>query len=105
MIGRSAAMGPGREPIATRVIKARVRQSGKEIPVKVSIGQPYWTQDGIEAACPVTLEGLYGPQPDIRGIDPIDALRNAIRLVDSLLKGAQKEHELFWPDDEPFEES
>ena len=83
---------------------ARSRRSGEQITVKISVGQPYWTEEGVEAACPVSFEGLYGKQPDIRGIDPIDALRNALKLVDTLFKGVQEEYELFWPDGELFEE-
>jgi len=103
MIERSEVSGAREGPIATRLMNARVRQSGEEITIKISIGRPYWIQEGFEAGCPVTFEGLYGKQPDIRGIDPIDSLRNAIKLIDSLLSGAQTEHELLWPDGEPFE--
>lgn len=88
---------------AERMLHAQSRQSKEKITIKVKIGRPYWTEEDIEAACPVTFEGIYGPQPDIRGIDPMDALRNALALADKLLDGAREDYELFWPDGEPFE--
>lgn len=91
--------------IVERTLHARSRESGQQITIKVSIDRPYWTEEGVEAACPVTFEGVYGRQPDIRGIDPLDALRNALALTDKLIDGAQRDYELFWPDGEPFENS
>ncbi len=89
--------------IVERVLHAQSRQSKERITIKIGLGAPYWTEEGIEAACPVTFEGIYGRQPDIRGIDPMDALRNALRLTDKLIEGAREDYELFWPDGETFE--
>ncbi len=89
--------------IAERVLSARSRASGAEVSVKAAIGAPYWVDVGIEAACPVSIEGLQGRINDIRGIDPLDALRNAVGVLEKLLAGALEDYELYWPDGEPFE--
>ena len=91
------------QAIAERVLNARSRASGVEVEFKAVIGAPYWVDKGIEAVCPLALEGLQGRLADIRGIDPIDALHNAINVLDQLLAGALDNYELHWPDGEPFE--
>ena len=91
------------EIIVERALKARVRSSGEEIAVRVVIGRPHWTIDDTEAACPLTIEGLYGELVPIRGIDPLDALRNAIRMVESLLSKVGDKYALYWADGEEYE--
>jgi hypothetical protein len=51
----------------------------------------------------LSLDGLYGRQPDIHGIDPLDAIKNAVILAENLLKGASDEYELYWLNGEPYE--
>lgn len=103
MTERNLSHGDSSELFATRMMRARSRQSGQEILIKASIGKPFWIEAGVEAACSVTFEGLYGRQPDIRGIDPVDALRNAINLIELLFKAAADDYDLYWLDGEPFE--
>jgi hypothetical protein len=91
------------ETIVERALKARLRSSGKEIAVRVLIGRPYWTIENTEAACPLTIEGLYGDLIPIRGIDPLDALRNAVRMVDDLLGKVRDKYDLYWSDGEEYE--
>jgi len=91
------------QAIAERVLNARSKASGAEVEIKAVIGTPYWVDKGIEAACPLALNGLQGRLTDVRGIDPIDALHNAIGVLDQLLAGALDNYELYWPDGEVFE--
>lgn len=91
------------EIIVERVLKARVRSSGEEIAVRVLIGRPHWTIEATEAACPLTIEGLYGDLVPIRGIDPLDALRNAVRMVDNLLSKVGDKYDLYWSDGDEYE--
>lgn len=93
------------EIIVERALKARVRSSGEEIAVRVVIGRPHWTIENTEAACPLTIAGLYGDLVPIRGIDPLDALRNAIRMVESLLSKVGDKYDLYWSDGEEYEPS
>jgi hypothetical protein len=51
------------------------------IEILAQVGYPYWTIPGVEAACPVALVGTVGRVPDIRGIDPMSALKIAIEFV------------------------
>jgi len=89
--------------IAERALKARSRLSGEEVIFVAKIGLPYWAEEGVAAACPVSIEGLHGRINDIHGIDHLDALRNALNIIDKLLLGSLEKYELFWPDGEPFE--
>jgi hypothetical protein len=91
------------ETIVERVLKARVRSSGEEIAVRVLIGRPHWTIENTEAACPLTIEGLYGDLVPIRGIDPLDALRNAIGMIDGLLAKGRDKYEFYWSDGDEYE--
>lgn len=70
--------------------------------ILIQIGHPYWVEKDIEAACPVAIRGLFGRLADVRGIDPLDAVRLAIKLIDSTLQGNTKEREFFWPDGEEY---
>lgn len=74
--------------------QVRLRFSGEAIVIRVLVGRPYWTIESIEAACPLTIEGLYGHLDPVRGIDRLDALRNAIRMVDALLSKARGKYDL-----------
>jgi hypothetical protein len=91
------------ETIVERVLKVRARASGEETAVKVLIGRPNWTIKDVEAACPLTIETLYGELAPIRGIDPLDALRNAIRMVDRLLTGVRDKYEIYWSDGDEYD--
>lgn len=91
------------ETIVERVLKARLRSSGEEIVVRVLIGHPSWTIENVEAACPLTIEGLYGDLVPIRGIDTLDALRNAIRMVDTLLTKVRDQYDIYWSDGDEYE--
>jgi hypothetical protein len=91
------------DPIAERNFRARSKSSGQEFSVKAIIGRPRPTGTEGEMYCPVVIEGLQGRLQDIRGIDAIDALRNAIKLAEILIEGAHSDYDLFWPDGEPLE--
>ena len=98
------ANSPGKmQVIAERVLNARSRTSDTQLVFKAVIGAPYWTTEGVEAACPIALEGLHGRLADICGIDPMDALRNALGVLEKSLTGALEDYELYWPDGEAFE--
>lgn len=71
--------------------------------MRVLIGRPRWTIENTEAACPLTIAGLHGDLVPIRGIDPLDALRNAIRMADDLLSKARDKYDLYWSDGDEYE--
>lgn len=73
--------------------------------IAIQIGQPYWTEESVEAACPVAIQGLLGRVQDIRGIDFIDAISLAIKFVDATLSGMRTSHDFFWPDGEAYFET
>ena len=70
--------------------------------ISIEIGHPYWTIDGIEAACPVAIRGLIGRTRDIRGIDPMDSLKQALQFVDTYLSGVSCAPLITWPDGEAY---
>ena len=57
-----------------------VQPGGERIEVVVAIGHPYPTSEG-DWACPVEIDGLHGDLADIHGMDALQALCLAIRLV------------------------
>lgn len=71
--------------------------------IVVEIGHPYWSEPGIEAACPVAIRGTVGRVNDIRGIDPMSAMKQAIDFVETYLGHPADDLKLFWPDGEPYE--
>jgi hypothetical protein len=69
----------------------------------VLLGRPQWTIENAEAACPLTIEGLHGELVPIRGIDPLDALRHAVQMVERLLTKARDQYDIYWSDGEEYE--
>ena len=57
-----------------------VHAGGERMEVVVALGHPYPTSEG-DWACPVEIDGLHGELADIHGIDALQALCLAIRLV------------------------
>lgn len=86
-----------------RTLHVRSRANDDAFYVNVKISQPRWVEEGVEANCEVTIDPLYGRQPLISGIDPFDALKNAMLLIEQLLIGASEGYEMFWPNAEPYE--
>ncbi len=84
-----------------RLILKRPQDDG-EADLVIEVGHPYWIEPGIEAACPVAVRGLVGRVNDIRGVDLMGAVHEALRLVETLLKD-RKDIQLLWPDGEEFE--
>lgn len=68
------------ETIVERVLKARVRSSGEEIAVRVLIGRPHWTIENTEAACPLSIEGLYGDEDCTEEIEACSELCAAAQV-------------------------
>ena len=61
-----------------------VRPTGERVTVTVAVGHPYPTKAG-DWACPIEIAGLHGRLKDIIGIDSLQALSLAIRVVRDLL--------------------
>ena len=64
-----------------------VRPNGERIAVTLRIGKPYRASD-VDWACPVAAEGLYFKLADIHGIDSLQALALAQKLLLQLMAGA-----------------
>jgi hypothetical protein len=72
------------------------------VDVVVEIGQPYWAEQDVEAACPVAIRGTIGRVIDIRGIDPMDAIKQAIGFADVYLDRPTGDERFFWPNGDEF---
>ncbi|MBK6897121.1 MAG: hypothetical protein IPH06_11070 [Alphaproteobacteria bacterium] len=70
--------------------------------IVIQIGYPRWTEPDIEVRCPVAIRGDVGRVKDIAGIDPIDAMKNAISFVESYLKQIDSQTKVLWPDGEAY---
>jgi hypothetical protein len=57
-----------------------VRPGGERVEVVVAIGHPYPTSEG-DWACPVEIDGLHGDLAEIHGIDSLQVICLAIRVV------------------------
>jgi len=81
-----------------------MRRSASEplIDVVVEIGYPYWTDPDLEAACPVAIRGVIDRVMDIRSIDFMGAMKEAIRFVETYLKHPAGGMQFLWPDGEPY---
>lgn len=73
------------------------------INIKIVIGTPRWVKKGMEAACPVAVEGWLGRVEDMRGIDPMNALEMALFFVNSLPKKLPAAKRIAWPNGDPYE--
>lgn len=78
------------------------RSTGQKGEIRLAIGQPYWSDPGMEGSCPVALYGYHGRLADIRGIDPLSALVLAIQLLESLLKGLPENLTVYWPSGQTY---
>ena len=76
--------------------------TGQRRPVTVRLGQPYWVEEGVEAACLVRIEGMLSGPSEIYGMDLLDAVECAIRFVNAYLKNCS-EGNLCWPSGESYE--
>jgi len=88
-----------------RQLRARRSGDSELTEVVIEIGQPYWTDPGIEAACPVAIRGTVGRVNDIHGIDPMSAMKQAIDFVEAYLSHPADELKFFWPDGEPYSDN
>ncbi len=65
-------------------------KSGARKPITIRIGKPYSINDS-EWACPVALDGLYKNLTDQHGVDSLQSLNLAMRLVQQLLSHLEEE--------------
>lgn len=91
------------EVLAVRDLSLYVEATGETGALKVTVGKPYWIDEGISAACPLVIDGLVGRVPDIVGIDFMQALQLALSLAENILQPAKGEKSVRWPDGEPYE--
>lgn len=70
--------------------------------VVIQVGYPAWVQHGLEASCPVSIRGVPGRTPNIRGVDPMDAMKNAMIFIETYLTDRQGKAKFFWPNGEEY---
>lgn len=91
---------PMTELVAERELIGETAVRGR-FPVRIRIGKPYPAND-LDWACPVKVEGMEWPFPDMHGVDSLQALTLALYLArQSLEDFLQKGGSLFWPEGEP----
>lgn len=88
--------------VVTRSLKLRRASVDELIDVVIEIGQPYWTEKDVEAACPVAIRGTVGRVNDIRGIDPMSAMKQAISFAEAYLDQPDSDAKFFWPNGEEY---
>jgi len=80
--------------IAETTLIMRDKDDGRR-EIHIKIGPPYKIPGG-DAACPVSMDGLYGKLRDIQGIDTFQALVLAIGLVRLTLRALEKKGARFF---------
>jgi len=70
--------------------------------VIIQVGYPVWVQQGLEASCPVAIRGVAGRTPHIRGVDQMDAMKNALIFIETYLTDRQGKPTFFWPNGEKY---
>ena len=85
-----------------RRLKMQRSPSDALIDVVVEIGTPDWTEPDVEAACPVAIRGTVGRVNDIRGIDPMSAMKQAISFVEAYLDHPVGDEQFFWSNGEGY---
>jgi len=85
-----------------RHLKLQRSPNGPLTDVVIQLGYPRWTELNVEAACPVAIRGDIGRVSDIRGIDPINAVKQAIAFVEKYLDRSATDEKVFWPDGEEY---
>lgn len=88
--------------LAERALLLRDKSTGLTEVIRITLGTPFWIEEGIAAACPVSIIGLVGRVSDIEGIDFINAIQLSISFVDDLLARLPSDKEVLWPDGEPY---
>ncbi len=88
--------------IVERTLVLHDIKTSKRGEIRLAIGAPYWTEPGIEAACPVAIYGYFGRLADIRGIDPMSALALAIKFLETMLEGLPENQTVYWPSGETY---
>ena len=88
--------------IIERTLVLHDRETDRKGEIRLAIGQPYWTEPGIEAACPVAIYGYLGRLADIRGIDHMSAVALAIKFLETMLEGLPETQVIFWPSGEVY---
>lgn len=88
--------------LIARRLKMQRSPSDALVDLVVEIGHPYWTETDIEAACPVAIRGTVGRVNDIRGIDPMSAMKQAINFVETYLDHPAGDAKFFWPNGEGY---
>jgi hypothetical protein len=93
---------PNFEKIAERELLLGDNETDQQVPIVVKLGKPYWIEPGIEAACPIAIDGLLERRKDIRGIDLIQALELALKFAASFLANPPQGKTILWPSGEVF---
>jgi hypothetical protein len=90
---------PVNEVVAERELVGEAAGRGR-FAVRIRIGKPY--SSDVDWACPVTVEGVDWPFPDMHGIDSLQALTLALQFARHAIENfLQKGGTLFWPEGEP----
>ncbi|MDD3020745.1 MAG: hypothetical protein PHX61_07175 [Alphaproteobacteria bacterium] len=74
-----------------------------DIDIVVQVGYPKWTIPNIEAVCPVSFVGGIGRVKDICGVDPLNAMKQAITFIETYLSYPEGNGKFFWEDGEEYD--
>lgn len=90
------------EKIVERQLKLADEVTGAQTELSVEVGRPLWTEEHIEAVCPVFIRGWMNAPMDIYGSDLLNALECALRFVNSELSNISSPKRVLWPNGESY---
>jgi len=93
--------------VAERTLNAVHKDSGLASVLTITVWCPKWTVQEVEASCLVEFKSsssdICAFSGQIFGIDPLDALDNAISYVERSISNISSSFSLYWLDGESFE--
>lgn len=88
--------------LVERSLKFQLVPNGVLSDVVIQVGYPAWVEPNLEAACPVAIHGMEGRIPKIRGVDQMDAIKNALLFIENYLTDRGDKGKFFWPNGDEY---
>ena len=85
-----------------RSLLVQLAGSCEYLDLAISVFPPEWVEEGTEAKCRIKLVGALDVDQSILGVDPMDALGNALKFLRAFLVSDDSGSRYFWPSRDPY---
>jgi hypothetical protein len=76
--------------------------SGGRLELCIEIGRPQWSENEVQATCPVCIRGLMSEPLNIHGSDLLNSLECGLSFVTTELKNLPANQSVQWPSGESY---